>query len=87
MTQDEKMALAEKLINEEINKTLSMWNGHDLKTYAWGWRNEWTVSSNHDGQFFNLEEVRAITKALGLTFTLTVGPNCDGQPTPYITIF
>ena len=87
MTKDEKMTLAKKLINEEINKTLSRWNGHDLTTYAWGWRDEWTVSSNHDSQFFYLEEVRAITKALGLSYTLAVGPNCDGQPTPYISIF
>lgn len=87
MTQDEKMALAKRLINEKINATLSSWTGNDLITYAWGWRNENTVSSNHDGQFFYIEEVRAITKAFGLNFTITVGPNCDGQPTPYIGIF
>lgn len=87
MTKDEKMALAKKLINEEINKTLNRWTGNDLLTYSWGWRNESTVSSNHDGQFFYMEEVRAILKALGLNYCLTVGPNCDGQLTPYIDIF
>lgn len=87
MTQDEKMALAKKLINEKINETLSRWTGNDLMTYAWGWRDERTVSSNHDDQFFYMEEIHAITMALDLHYCLTVGPNCDGQPTPYISIY
>ena len=87
MTHEEKMDLAKQMINEKINKTLERWQGHDLLTYAWGWRNETTLSSNHEGQFFNLEEVQPIIKALELNYTITVGPNCDGNPTPYIGIF
>lgn len=87
MNKDEKMELAKKLINEVINKTVNRWNGNDLITYSWGWRDESTLSSDHDGQFFYIEEVRAIIKALNLNITITVGPNLDGKPTPYIGIF
>ena len=87
MTHEEKMDLAKRMINEKINMTLESWQGKDILTYAWGWRNDSTLSSNHDGQFFYLEEVQAIIKAVGLNYTLTVGPNCDGNPTPYIGIF
>lgn len=87
MTHDEKLELAKKLINEKFNKTLELWQGNDLLTYAWGWRNEDTLSSNHDGQFYYLDQIVLIVKALGLNYTVTVGNNLDGKPTPYIGIF
>ena len=88
MKKNEKIALANRLINDLINETLNQWAGlPELKTYAWGWRSENTVSSNHEDQFFYMDEVAAIVHVCGLNYTLTVGMNCDNHPTPYIEIF
>ena len=88
MKRNEKIALANRMINDKINETLNLWAGQpELKTYAWGWRSEDTLSSNHEHQFFYMDEVAAIVKVCGLNYRLTVGMNCDNQPTPYITIF
>ena len=88
MKRNEKIALANRLINEKINETLNLYAGTpELQTYAWGWRSEDTLSSNHDGQFFYMDEVAAIVNVCGLHYMLTVGMNCDNHPTPYITIF
>lgn len=88
MTKNEKMAIARKLINAKINETLEMWAGkEELTTYAWGWRDIDTVSSNHDGQFFNMDDIAAICKVLKLNYTLTVGLNLDNKPTPFVMIF
>lgn len=88
MTKAQRMLIARKLINAKMNETLEMWAGkEELMTYAWGWRDIGTVSSNHDGQFFYMDEIVAICKALGLHYTLTVGRNLDNRPTPFVSIF
>lgn len=88
MDHEERLELAKRLINEEINRTLEMWSTpEDLHSYAWGWRSYETVSNNHGNQFFNADEVITIVKAYRLSYTLTVCKNCDGEPTPAITIF
>lgn len=88
MKKNEKIAVARKLINDLINETLNQWAGlPELQTYAWGWRSEDTLSSNHEGQFFYMDEIAAIVHVCGLNYTLTVGMNCDNRPTPYITIY
>ena len=87
MNKEERIELAKKLINEEINRTLERWEGEDLLTYAWGWRNEDTVSSNHHTCFYNYDVVKAIANGLRLKVGLSVGPNCDGNMTPYVQIW
>lgn len=88
MNKEERFELAKRLINEEINRTQSMWSTpEDLYTYAWGWRDSETVGNNHGNQFFYAEEVVRIVNALRLNYTLTICKNCDGEPTPAITIF
>lgn len=88
MDREERLELAKKLINEEINSSLSMWKSHvDIHTYAWGWLDKETVGNNHGNQFFYADEVIGLVKALRLSYTLTVRDNCDGEPTAAITIF
>lgn len=88
MNHDERLELAKRLINEEINRTLAMWSTpEDLHTYAWGWRASDTVGNNHGNQFFNTEEVVRIVKALRLNYSLTITKNVDGEPTPGLLIF
>ena len=88
MNHDERVELAKRLINEEINRTLAMWTTpEDLHTYAWGWRASDTVGNNHGNQFFNAEEVIAIVKALRLNYSLTITKNEEGEPTPCLLIF
>lgn len=88
MNHDERMELAKRLINEEINRTLAMWSTpEDLYTYAWGWRDSDTVGNNHGNQFFCAEEVVSIVNALRLNFTLTIAKNEDGEPTPALLIW
>lgn len=88
MNHDERLELAKRLINEEINRTLAMWSTpEDLYTYAWGWRGSDTVGNNHGHQFFNAEEVVGIVKSLRLNYTLTITENEDGEPTPALHIW
>lgn len=88
MNHDERLELAKRLINEEINRTLAMWTSpEDLHTYAWGWRDSETVGNNHGHQFFNAEEVVGIVKALRLNYSLTITKNEEGEPTPGLLIF
>lgn len=88
MTNDERLELAKRLINEEINRTLAMWSTpNDLRIYAWGWRDSDTVGNNHGDQFFYAEEVVRIVNALRLNYTLTIAKNEDGEPTPALHIW
>lgn len=88
MNHDERLELAKRLINEEINRTLAMWSTpEELHTYAWGWRASDTVGNNHGSQFFNTEEVVGIVTALRLNYSLTITKNEDGEPTPGLLIF
>lgn len=88
MINDERLELAKRLINEEINRTLSMWSTpEELYTYAWGWRDTDTVGNNHGDQFFYAEEVVRIVNALRLNYTLTIVKNEDGEPTPALHIW
>lgn len=88
MTHDERLELAKRLINEEINRTLAMWSTpEDLYTYAWGWRNADTLGNNHGNQFFCAEEVVSIVNVLRLNYTLTITENEDGEPTPALHIW
>lgn len=88
MSHNERLELAKKLINEEINRTLEMWSTpEDLHTYAWGWRNTDTVGNNHGNQFFCAEEVVSIVNVLRLNYTLTICDNEDGEPTPALHIW
>lgn len=88
MNHDERLELAKRLINEEINRTLEMWSSpEDLYTYAWGWRNSDTVGNNHGNQFFCAEEVVSIVNVLRLNYTLTICDNEDGEPTPALHIW
>lgn len=88
MNHDERLELAKRLINEEINRTLAMWSTpEDLHTYAWGWRNTNTVGNNHGNLFFRTEEVVSIVNVLRLNYTLTICENEDGEPTPALHIW
>lgn len=88
MNHDERLELAKRLINEEINRTLAMWSTpEDLYIYAWGWRGSDTVGNNHGGQFYYAKEVFRIVKALRLNYSLTITKNEDGEPTPGLLIF
>ena len=88
MKHDERLELAKRLINAEINRTLTMWQTpQDMMTYAWGWRDNETVSNNHGNQFFYADEVINIVHVLRLNYTLTICKNCDEEPTPAISIF
>lgn len=88
MNHDERLELAKRLINEEINRTLTMWSTpEDIHTYAWGWRSSDTVGNNHGNQFFCAEEVVSIVNVLRLNYTLTICENEDGEPTPALFIW
>lgn len=80
--------MAKRIINDMMEQTTSTWKApQDIQTYAWGWRNEYTISSDHDHQFFYMHEIDQLCQTLGLNYTLTVGSNLEGEPTPYVTIF
>ena len=88
MTGKFKFELAVELINDLIKKTNERWTTErDIRTYAWGWRDGETVSSLHDDQFYYMDEIISICRTLGLHYTLTVGNNLDGVPTPFVSIF
>lgn len=89
MNHDKRLEKAKRLINEEINRTLTMWSSfpEELHTYAWGWRASDTVGNNHGNEFFNAEEVVAIVKALRLNYSLIITKNEEGEPTPGLLIF
>lgn len=88
MNHDERLELAKRLINEEINRTLTMWSTpEELHTYTWGWRDSDTVGNNHGNQFIYVEEVTKIVNALRLNYTLILSKNEDGEPTPGLHIF
>lgn len=88
MKHDERLELAKRLINEEINRTLAWFSTpEDLYTYAWGWRDSDSVGNNHGNQFFQVEEVIRIVKALRLNYTLIIRNNEDGEPTPALHIW
>lgn len=88
MNHDERVELAKRLINEEINRTFAMWTSpEDLYTYAWGWRASDTVGNNHGNQFFNADEVIGIVNALRLNYSLIITKNEEGEPTPGLLIF
>ncbi len=85
MTHDERLNLAKRLINDEINRTLEMWSTpKDIHTYLWGWRDTETVGNNHGDQFFYADNVIRIVNGLRLNYTLTLCINEDGEPTPAI---
>lgn len=88
MKKEQKIELAKRIINDMMEQTVSTWKApQDIQTYAWGWRSEYTISSDHDDQFFYMHEIDQLCHTLGLSYTLTVGNNLDGEPTPYVTIF
>lgn len=88
MTKKAKFELAVELINDLIKKTNERWTtDREIRTYAWGWRNSDTLSSLHDSQFFYMDEISRICRTLGLHYSLTVGDNLDGVPTPFVLIF
>lgn len=88
MNHEERLEIAKRLINEEINRTLAMWsNTEDLHIYAWGWLDTESVGNNHGDQFFYAEEVALIVKALRLNYTLVIRNNVDGEPTPALHIW
>lgn len=80
--------MAVQLIDGLIEETNQRWTSDaDLRTYAWGWRHGFTLSSLHDTQFYYMDEIVCICRTLGLHYTLTVGNNLDGEPTPFVSIF
>ena len=88
MKQEKRLELAKQLIDDEIDRALNMWStSQDRYTYAWGWREPYTVGNNHGHQFFYAEEVISIVKALRLNYTLTICNNEDGDPTPALRIW
>lgn len=87
MDKKQRLELAKQLINDVISATNKRCKGNDFLTYAWDWRSDETVSSNHSTQFFYLDEIKSIADGLSLNLILTVGPNLDGDSTPYITIW
>lgn len=88
MTKEQKMEMAVRIINDMMELTNAMWIApQDIKTYAWGWRDEDTISSNHHTQFFHMHEIDQLCSCLGLSYTVTVGMNMDGEPTPYVSIY
>lgn len=88
MNHDERLELAKRLINEEIDHTLAWFSTpEDRYTYAWGWRESDTVGNNHGNQFFCAEEVVSIVNVLRLNYTLTICENEDGEPTPALHIW
>ena len=88
MNRKAKFEMAVELINDLIDRTNERWTtDSEIRTYAWGWRNSDTLSSLHDGQFFFMDEISSICRTLGLNYSLTVGENLDGVPTPFVSIF
>lgn len=88
MNKEQKMEMAVRIINDMMERTNAMWIApQDIHTYSWGWRNEDTISSDHDTQFFYMHKIDQLCHTLGLTYTVTVGENLDGKPTPYVQIF
>lgn len=88
MNRKAKFEMAVELINDLIERTNERWTtDKEIRTYAWGWRDSETLSSLHDTQFFYMDEISSICRTLGLNYTLSVGDNIDGVPTPFVTIF
>lgn len=80
--------MAVQLINDLIEQTNERWSrDEDIRTFAWGWRDGETLSSLHDNQFYYMDEIIDICRTLGLHYTLTIGDNLDGVPTPFVSIF
>lgn len=88
MTKEESLALAKSLINEEMAKVKSLWSKEkDIHLYSWGWRDEYTISSDHARQFFYIDFIIDLVRALHLDYTVSVGKNLDDEPTVYISLF
>ena len=88
MNHEERLQLAKRLINEEIDKNLSMWSTpEDLHTYSWRWRDADTVANDHGDQFFYADKVITICNALDVHYMLTICNNEDGEPTPALHIW
>ena len=88
MTKKAKFQMAVQLINALIEETNQRWTSDaDIRTYAWGWHDGETLSSLHDNQFYYMDEIVSICHTLGLHYTVTVGNNLDGVPTPFVSIF
>lgn len=82
------MKMAVVLIDAKIAETNERWTtDKEYQTYAWGWRGDHTLFSLHDHQFYYMDEIVDICRTLGLHYTLTVGENLDGEPTPFVSIF
>lgn len=86
MSREERIDLATKLLNEQMNDTLQRWSDEPekLKDYAWGWRNKNEVGNNHGSAFFYADDVIKILKALELDWFLLLAMNDDGELTPTI---
>lgn len=88
MTKEDSLALAKSLINEEMAKVKSLWrNERDIHLYSWGWRDTYTMSSDHSTQFFYVDFIIDLVRALRLDYTVSVGNNLDDEPTVYISLF
>lgn len=80
--------MAVQLIDDLIEQTNERWSRDEkIRTYAWGWRGGFRLSSLHDNQFYYMDEIVDICRTFGLNYTLTVGDNFDGEPTPVVSIF
>lgn len=89
MSKKERIDMATKLLNEQMNDTLQTWSDQPekLKDYTWGWRKENEVGNNHGSAFFYADEVIKIMEALELNWHLTLAKNADGELTPTIHFF
>lgn len=89
MSKEERIDLATKLLNEQMNYTLQSWsyNPERLKVYAWGWRADNEVGSNHMADFYQADVVIKILDALELTWHLSMAFNEDGDLTPTIHFY
>lgn len=89
ISKNERIELATKLLNEQMNDTLQTWsdNPEDLYVYAWGWRGDKEVGSNHGKSFYYADAVIRILVALELNWHLSLSVNEDGEPTPTICFF
>lgn len=89
MSKEERIDMATKLLNEQMNDTLQTWSDvpEKLIYYAWGWREENTVGNNHGSAFFYADDVIKILEALELNWHLSLAKNEDGELTPTIYFF
>lgn len=88
-----KFEIAERLINERINRELELWANEPgrLRTYAVRYLEStdrsMTIQPTHETVFYSIDDYIEIAKVCQLSMYVDVQPNLDNEPTPSLHMY